>query len=105
MSPMDAAVQYMRRAAEEELRAWEATGLPEPQLLRQVLFVYGLGSAAVQVPPGAFRRCLIDACARADADNRLRLSLGFPQLVTIVTLMELVPGATERLVSLLEQEA
>lgn len=107
MSPADAAVGYMRVTAEAELKAWEAVGHPDPQLVRQVLYVYGrdVPAAAHAVPPGSFRNSLIDACSRADAENRLRLSLGFPELVATINVVELVQDGVARLVALLERKA
>lgn len=104
MSPADAAVGYMRVTAEAELKAWEAVGHPDPQLVRQVLHVYRSGTAHA-VPPGPFRRSLIDTCSRADAENRLRLSLGFPELVATINVLELVRDGVDRLVALLERKA
>ena len=101
MSPADAAVSYMRRAADVELTMWEAAGHPDPMLARQVLHMYGVGDMAVRVRPGSFRRSLIDACSRADAENRLRLSLGFPELVATVNVVEHVAKGVDRLVKLL----
>jgi hypothetical protein len=108
MSPAGQAVTSMQLTALAELQLWEALQMPEQtqMLIRQVMFVYDCGVPyAERVQPGAFRAALIDVCARADAENRLRLSLGFPELVTIVTLVEHVADGVDRLVKLLERKA
>lgn len=108
MSPLTTTTRAMKLAALAQLQMWEALQVPEPAriLIRQVMFVYDCGVPSPErVKPGAFRAALIDVCARADAENRLRLSLGFPELVTIVTLVEHVADGVARLVELLERKA
>jgi hypothetical protein len=57
------------------------------------------------VKPGGFREALILLCARADEENRLRLSLGFPELVTLVCAVEFLPDGVDRLAKLLGRKA
>lgn len=107
MSPAGTIVS-MQLTALAELQLWESLRVPPAaeELIRQVMYVYDCGVPyAERVQPGSFRRALIDVCAHADAENRLRLSLGFPELVTIVTLVEHVPDGVDRLVALLERKA
>jgi hypothetical protein len=104
VASLAAANMLMRVSAAEELQGWELAGRhPNQKLARQVLFHYGVPDLAIV--PGGFFRALIDACAKADPENRLRLSLAFPVLVWTLCAVELLPDGTDRLVALLEREA
>jgi hypothetical protein len=105
MSWTNRAAWAAQETAEAALTLWESAGLPDAHLTRQVLYMYGTPDLGVVVEPGSFRRCLIDAAARADTENRLRLSLGFPELIATVNAIEYVPDGSDRLVALLEVEA
>lgn len=103
MSPVDATQAYLRDNAEVQLAHWEAHGHPDPKLAAQVLYVYASGDVSARVQPGSFRRSLIDTVSRADPENRLKLALGFPELIATVCVVESLPDGVDRLVEALKR--
>lgn len=104
LAALAAANLMMRATAQESLLLWEQNGQhPNPTLARQVLWHYGLHLSGIQ--PAGFFAALIGACAKANPENRLRLSLAFPVLVWTVCAVELLPDGADRLLGLLERKA